>query len=1280
MRRACIRTHRGQFMHHRRQAWPPTRPGELAKKRLTAMLGIALAATAIDAHAQTTVDAPTTGGDISSLILGDGGADNVALQGGNYVINLPTGVTNYSGVISGTGTLTINSPNGASTLVLTQTPTYTLPTADQTQSTRYTYVNYLPYTYDGLTSPNVFHGGVWVTQNPDPTSLTIGSNTTLQLGDATHNTVTLNNNILDNGTLLFNEGTFANEGPIIGLGGTVSGSGGITVLSKGFNGGIRLTGVNTYTGPSLFLWDGANVGTDHIYGSTPNTKFIFITTSYLPSTPVPVLGLPGQVDVTQNIWEDRYENDINLDAYTGLTMFRGVYSYSDSGDENHPSLTNTKLNYTSLGGNASERGVNIEGGVVQFGDGTTSQMFINGNAYNTYINLHNGGILGFDYNGTVTLNTAIGGGKYLGSLSTPGVGDVVIRGNSSNANHVIFTQAEFYNGLTQIDAGTTLQLGDGTTGDASGTPGKVGYYESSGGNGSLLTADSANGASTDRIINNGTLIVDNVPGADDGISAVSLSNLSGSGSLQQIGTLPLTLLGNTTYTGTTTIGAGSTLYLGTNSTGVVGSIASSSAVLLTGSGATLDISQAGAETLRDLVGATGSIVALGGYPLTVGTANSTAFAGSMVDGGLAGGQGGSLIKVGSGTLVLSGTNTYTGGTTINAGVLQLGIGGSSGSVIGNIVDNATLAFDRSDTFTYNGTISGNGGVVQAGTGTTILTADHRYTGATFVSAGHLQLDSTLASDVTVASAGELSGTGEANSVTVAGALHPGDAALAEATFSIAHNLTLNAGSLFAVNVDANGGHSLLQVNGAATLLGGNVSVTVANGTYGAKQEYLILSTNGGVNGTFSSVLVNGLNLDPSLRYTSNDVYLDLVNPSASTTTSSSGASSSNPPSSGGGTSTAPSAPSTAVTVTPGAMPLFSCTQLTSNQCSLEHALQAASTQNNSSLQPVLAALSQQTLSNARTALNAMGSEIYADADWLAAHQIADLRTLEDRHPLASDRDPWVEYLDGDARVAGDGNALGLSAHHDGVFAGVDVPVDDQLQLGAFAGNARSTATLASGAYATVSGPQAGLYARGLLGKTDAWYGNAIAGIGNPKVAVYRLPEVGGIAYASGANYREHSVGLSAEFGYRANVAGVDMRPFVAYDGGLARRTSVREIADAPTDLALPGKRTVVSTATLGIHASRNFVTSSGLGVTPDFTASVERRLRQDGSVVDATLPAASGTAFSTQSVRTGRMLASASGGVRLRFTRNVSLSLDGTYAHARRENDRNVQARLNVTW
>jgi len=513
--------------------------------------------------------------DITALITANGGNNNVALNGADYVVNLPVGsTTSYNGVLSGTGTLAINSPDGATTLILTQTPTYTLPPASITQTTSFTYVNYVATTYDGLTSPNGFHGGVTVINNPDPASLTIGTGTTLQLGNAVANNVALNNDVLDNGTLELDEGSSSNEGPVITLSGLISGSGDLVVISPGFNGGVRLDGENTYSGASFFLEDGANVGSAHMYGSTPNTKFIFITTSYLPTTPVAVLGLPGVVDVTQDIWEDRYENDINLDTYTGLVTFRGVYSYSDSGDKSNPSLTNTQLNYTYLNGNASERGVNIEGSVVQFGDGTTSTIFISGNASNTYINLHNNGILGFHYDGVVTLNTTIGGGSYLGSFSTPGVGDVVITGNASNANRVVLTQPELYNGVTQIDAGTILQLGDGAQGDASGPPGKIGFFQSSGGNGSLLTADSNytlseptdngvmlvtyTGAATDSIVDIGQLVVDNVVGAYDNIGTTQnqLSNISGSGALTQIGSLPLTLSGTNTYSGATTVSAG----------------------------------------------------------------------------------------------------------------------------------------------------------------------------------------------------------------------------------------------------------------------------------------------------------------------------------------------------------------------------------------------------------------------------------------------------------------------------------------------------------------------------------------------------------------------------------------------------------------------------------------------------------------------------------------------------------------------------------------------------
>src|SRR4029077_8465931 len=82
---------------------------------------------------------------------------------------------------------------------------------------------------------------------------------------------------------------------------------------------------------------------------------------------------------------------------------------------------------------------------------------------------------------------------------------------------------------------------------------------------------------------------------------------------------------------------------------------------------------------------------------------------------------GSLTQAGSGTLILSGANTYSGGTTISAGTLQIGNGGTTGSIVGDVTDNGVLAFNRSDSITFAGNISGSGSVLLMGTGTVALT-------------------------------------------------------------------------------------------------------------------------------------------------------------------------------------------------------------------------------------------------------------------------------------------------------------------------------------------------------------------------------------------------------------------------------------------------------------------------------------------------------------------------------------------------------------------------------
>jgi len=167
-----------------------------------------------------------------------------------------------------------------------------------------------------------------------------------------------------------------------------------------------------------------------------------------------------------------------------------------------------------------------------------------------------------------------------------------------------------------------------------------------------------------------------------------------------------------------------------------------------------------------------------------------------------------LNKVGGGTVTLDGANTYSGGTVINGGTLQVGSGGATGNLgSGGITNHGELVYNRSDTVTENNIIDGEGNLTQNGTGKLVLTAANTYTGATTVNSGTLQVDGSIANSATTVNGGTLQGKGTLGDVTVSGGgtLMTGDSTTL-ATMTVGA-LTFNENATLQFKLDSSLGQS-----------------------------------------------------------------------------------------------------------------------------------------------------------------------------------------------------------------------------------------------------------------------------------------------------------------------------------------------------------------------------------------------------------------------------------------------------------------------------------------
>ena len=444
----------------------------------------------------------------------------------------------------------------------------------------------------------------------------------------------------------------------------------------------------------------AGVGTLTLSGVNTYTGVTTITAGTLSVGTIGNGGVAGNLGQATNAAANLVFDGGAL-QYTGVTASTNRNFTINTGKT---AIFDITMNTLTLSGVSTA----TNGGLTKIGAGTLTLS-----GANTYtgattvsagvLNIQNSSALGSTTGGTSVLSGAalqLQGGITVGenlTLSGTGIANDGALRNISGTNTINGSITLNLATLFRSDAGT-LALG-----------GNVG----NGGGGNSFTFDG---------------------GGDFSIAGV----VSGDGALTKNGTGTLFLDGSNTYSGTTTINAGK-LTMATDS-----GLGSISASLIINAG-TLQVTG---------TSITGRSITLGSASSTIQVDASQSYTSTTAIGGT-----GTLNKDGAGTLVLSGANSYGGGTFINSGVVainnSLSLGLTSGPLTINdgtlrvltgfisarkiIVDNvaSTIHVDAGQTYTVANSLSGTGGLTKNGTGTLVLNGADAHTGATTVNAGTL---------------------------------------------------------------------------------------------------------------------------------------------------------------------------------------------------------------------------------------------------------------------------------------------------------------------------------------------------------------------------------------------------------------------------------------------------------------------------------------------------------------------------------------------------------------
>ncbi len=684
--------------------------------------------------AGATLDLNGTSETIGALAGGGAAGGNVTLGAGTLTTGVATNTT-YSGVISGTGGLT---KQGTGAFTLSGANTYTGATTINAGTLTLGAANRI-----ADASAVVLNAGTFNLNNFSETVGSIAGTGAVSLGT---------------GTL-----TTGGDNTSTAYSGVMSGTGGLTKTGTGT---FTLSGNNTYTGATSINAGTLTLGAaDRIAntsavtvagGATFNLNSFAETIGSLAGAGNVMLGT-GTLTTGGNNTSTTYSGVMSgtgglTKQGTGIFTLSGANAYTGSTTINAGTLR--VAGGAAITDTAAVTLANVAGATLDLnGASETIGSLAGGGATGGNVTLGAGALTTGGSNTSTTYSGIISG---TGGLTKAGTGILTLSGNNT------------YTGATTINAGT-LQLG------AANRIANTSAVTVAGGamfnlNNFAETIGSLAGAGT-VTLGTGTLAT----GGNNGTTTYS-GVLSGTGGLTKQGTGTFTLSGGNTYTGTTTISAGTLRVSGG------ASIVDTSAVTLANvAGAVLDLNGTN-ETIGSLAGGggTGGNVTLGAGTLTTGGNNT-----STTYSGILSGAGGQLVKQGTGTLTLAGNNTYSSATSINAGTISinadarlgtapggataghLNLNGGTLQTTGNFTLNANrgvalggtggmINTNAGTTLTYNGVIAGPaaGPFIKAGTGTLIVGGSSTYAGATNINAGTLTLGAANrlpdASAVTVA--------------------------------------------------------------------------------------------------------------------------------------------------------------------------------------------------------------------------------------------------------------------------------------------------------------------------------------------------------------------------------------------------------------------------------------------------------------------------------------------------------------------------------------------------